>query len=98
TGCGGAAPTLACGGFVNASGVTAFGTNAFALADYLAGDVSNSSIAVGNPERNVYVNAFNFYFQDAWQWTKKLSINYGMRYEYFGPLHNGDKDLAVFVP
>src|SRR5258708_7272335 len=73
-------------------------TNALALADYLAGDVSTSSIAVGNPERNVYVNAFNFYFQDSWQWTKKLSINYGMRYEYFGPLHNGDKDLAVFVP
>jgi len=98
TGCGAAAPTPACAGFLNTSGVSAFGTNAFALADYLAGDVSNSSIAVGNPERNVYVNAFNFYFQDAWQWTKKLSINYGMRYEYFGPLHNGDKDLAVFVP
>lgn len=72
--------------------------NALALADYLAGDVSTSSIAVGNPERNVYVNAFNFYFQDSWQWTKKLSINYGMRYEYFGPLHSGDKDLAVFIP
>ncbi len=53
---------------------------------------------MGNPERNVYVNAFNFYFQDSWQWTKKLSINYGMRYEYFGPLHSGDKDLAVFTP
>jgi hypothetical protein len=89
----------------------ALSTNAFALADFLTGDVSlctpakiangdpcGSSIAVGNPERNVYVNAFNFYFQDSWQWTKKLSINYGMRYEYFGPLHSGDKDLAVFIP
>jgi hypothetical protein len=98
TGCGAASPNAACAGFFSPSGVSAFGTNAFSLADYLAGDVSNSSIAVGNPERNVYVNAFNFYFQDAWQWTKKLSINYGMRYEYFGPLHSGDKDLAVFIP
>jgi hypothetical protein len=73
-------------------------TNALALADYLTGDVSTSSIAVGNPERTVHANAFNFYFQDSWQWTKKLSINYGMRYEYFGPLHSGDKDLAVFTP
>jgi Carboxypeptidase regulatory-like domain/TonB dependent receptor len=72
--------------------------NARALADYLAGSVSTSSIAVGNPERNVYVNAFNFYFQDSWQLNKKLSVNYGMRYEYFGPLHNGDKDVAVFTP
>jgi len=30
--------------------------------------------------------------------TKKLSLNYGLRYEYFGPLHNGDKDTAVFTP
>jgi len=72
--------------------------NVRALADYLAGSVATSSIAVGNPERTVHVNAFNFYFQDSWQWTKRLSINYGMRYEYFGPLHSGDKDLAVFTP
>ena len=72
--------------------------NVRSLADFLAGSVSTSSIAVGNPERTVHVNAFNFYFQDSWQWNKKLSINYGMRYEYFGPLHSSDKDLAVFIP
>ena len=98
TGCGAASPTAACGSFFGPSGITTFGTNAFSLADFMAGDVLTSSIAVGNPERTVYVNAYNFYFQDAWQLTKKFSINYGMRYEYFGPLHNGDKDLAVFVP
>jgi len=95
TGCGAASPTPAC---LALAANPAFATNAFSLADYLSGDVSTSSIAVGNPERNVYVNAFNFYFQDAWQVTKKFSLNYGMRYEYFGPLHNGDKDTAVFTP
>jgi len=69
-----------------------------ALADFLAGDVSTSTIAVGNPERFVTVNAFNFYFQDAWQLTKKLNVNLGMRYEYFGPLHSDQKDIAVFIP
>jgi hypothetical protein len=98
TGCGAASRTAACASFFSPTGVSSFGTNAFSLADYLAGQVSNSSIAVGNPERTVHVNALNFYFQDSWQWTKKLSINYGMRYEYFGPLHSSDKDLAVFVP
>src|SRR5882762_4051431 len=78
-----------------------------ALSDFLAGnvaggpldpDVTGSTIAVGNPERWVVVNAYNFYFQDSWQATKRLNLNFGMRYEYFGPLHSSKKDIAVFVP
>jgi len=41
-----------------------------ALSDFLAGNVSSSTIAVGNPERWVVVNAYNFYFQDSWQATR----------------------------
>src|SRR5438094_5432302 len=87
-------------------------TNTKALADFLAGAVSSctlpggtppkaewgSTIAVGNPERFVRVNAFNSYFQDSWQLTHRLNLNFGMRYEYFGPLHSDKKDLAVFIP
>lgn len=69
-----------------------------ALADYLAGDVSGSSVAVGDPERWVKVNAFNLYFQDGWQVTKKLNLTFGMRYEYFGPMHSDKKDISVFIP
>ncbi len=72
--------------------------NAKALADYLAGSVSTSGIAVGNPERFVTVNAYNLFMQDAWQVTKKLNINYGLRYEYFGPLHSSRKDISVYIP
>ncbi|PYT56840.1 MAG: hypothetical protein DMG35_21370 [Acidobacteria bacterium] len=68
------------------------------LADYLAGDVSSSTIAVGNPERFVVVNAYNLFFQDGWKISKKLSLNFGMRYEYFGPLHSDRKDIANFIP
>src|SRR6266852_3369341 len=62
-----------------------------ALADFLAGDVSGcdaahisaslpcgSTIAIGNPERFVVVNAFNLYFQDDWQVTRRLNLNYGL--------------------
>jgi hypothetical protein len=69
-----------------------------ALADFLAGDVSTSSIAVGNPERFVTVNGYNLFVQDGWQLTRKLNLNFGLRYEYFGPLHSDRRDLAVFVP
>jgi TonB dependent receptor len=69
-----------------------------ALADFLAGDVSTSSIAVGDAERRILVNSFSFFGQDAWHAKQRLTLNVGLRYEYGGPLHNGDRDLAVFVP
>ena len=70
-----------------------------ALADFLAGDVSSSTIAVGNPERFVHVNAFNAYVQDSWQLTKKLNLQYGLRYEYFGPMQSDKSgDIANFLP
>ena len=73
--------------------------NTTALADFLAGNVSQSSIAVGNAERFVIANGLDFFGQDDWQVTSKLNINLGLRYEYFGPLHsNGAKDLGVFIP
>jgi len=69
-----------------------------ALADFLAGDVSSSSIGVGDAERKVLVNGYDFFVQDNWQITSKLNINYGLRYEYFGPPQaNEAKDLGVFV-
>src|SRR5271166_257839 len=62
-----------------------------ALADYLAGDVSSSSIAVGNPERYVSVHGFSFFGQDTWRLTPKFTLDLGLRYEYFGPLYDNAK-------
>ena len=69
-----------------------------ALADFLAGDVVSSSVAVGNAERKVRANGLDFFGQDAWQVTRKLNLNLGLRWDYYGPLHSISKDLAVFVP
>ena len=67
------------------------------LADFLSGNVSSSSIAVGDAERKVVVNAFDIFAQDSIQLTSKLNVNFGIRYEYFGPLHSGGiHDLGVF--
>ena len=61
--------------------------------------MSTSSIAVGNAERFVIANGFDFFGQDSWQVTPNLNVNVGLRYEYFGPLHsNGTDDLGVFIP
>ncbi len=72
--------------------------NVCALADFLAGFVDNSAINVGNAERKIVVNALDFFGSDSWQVTRRLNLNLGLRWDYFGPLHNGSKDIAIFVP
>jgi hypothetical protein len=80
------------------AGDTSVDSNVLALADFLAGDVSRSSIAVGNPTRLVFVKTFALFAQDTWQITPKLTLNYGLRWDYEGPMGNDKKDLSVFVP
>jgi hypothetical protein len=69
-----------------------------ALADFLAGFSQSSSISQGDPDRQVFVNTFSLFAQDAWQWKPKLNVNYGVRYDYVGPFHNGYQNLSVFRP
>lgn len=71
-----------------------------ALADFLAGDFNpnTSSIALGNPTRLVFVKTFDLFFQDAWQFSRKLTFNYGARWDYEGSLGDSKKDLSVFIP
>ena len=68
------------------------------LSDFLAGDVHQATITVGDPERLVYVNTFSFFGQDSYQITPKFNVNYGVRWDYEGPLHDSKKDLSVFRP
>jgi outer membrane receptor for monomeric catechols len=58
-----------------------------ALADFLAGEPSNSSGAVivrGDPERGYRYNSYDGWAHDTIQLTKSLSVNLGVRYTY-GP-------------
>jgi hypothetical protein len=88
-----------------------FNADTKALADFLAGDISGctaaknavssscgASIAVGNQERKVTVNALSFFGQDSWKYSNRLTLTFGLRYEYFGPLHSTDGTLAGFIP
>src|SRR6266446_1345024 len=69
------------------------------LADFLAGELNpdTSSIALGDPTRLVYVKTFDLFVQDTWQISRKLTFNYGLRWDYEGPLGDDKKDLSVFV-
>jgi hypothetical protein len=69
-----------------------------ALADFLAGKTSAASITIGDPERQVFVNTWFLNAGDTWQVSPKMSVNYGVRYDYEGPLHNQYQNMSVFRP
>ena len=45
--------------------------------------------------RRVY---FATYFQDDWKMTPKLTLNLGVRWDYFGPINETSGGQANFVP
>ncbi|MDE1161483.1 MAG: TonB-dependent receptor [Acidobacteriaceae bacterium] len=77
---------------------TTYGSSVNALADLLAGNYSTATIAIGSPQRWVYANAFDGFAQDSWRLGQRLTVNYGIRYDYEGPLYDNSKDLSVFIP
>jgi hypothetical protein len=77
---------------------SSFDSNVVSLADFLAGNVYQSTIVRGNQERKVTMNSFDLFAQDAWQVTRRLNLNYGLRYDYEGPLHSSNADLSTFDP
>ncbi len=55
------------------------------IADYLLGNPSSMSGAVGTSQTHFRFWTYNFYAQDDWKISKELTINYGLRYEYAAP-------------
>ena len=75
-------------------------SNVLFLADFLAGCINPtaSSIILGDPKRQVYGNSFALYGQDSWQVSKNFNFNYGVRYDYAGPVHSDYPNLSIFDP
>jgi hypothetical protein len=72
----------------------------YQLADFLAGcfDPAITNIVQGDPKRQVFLNSWALFAQDAFQLSPHFNLNYGLRYEYIGPMHDGTKDLSTFLP
>lgn len=60
------------------------------LQDFLAGDVDGGFQYAGNTVRHTFENSYGFYAQDSFRATPHLTLNYGIRYDYFGVI--GEKN------
>ena len=69
---------------------TSVGAEVRSLADYLAGFYANDSFVQGYLRRSIYQNTFAGFVQDQFQVTPKLTLNYGLRYEYNAPWTSPD--------
>ena len=79
----------------------AAGTQLSDISDFLIGAPTNSSgarLLQGNAQRVWTFNTEDFWAQDDFQATRKLSLNYGVRYTVPGVIQAAANDIYQFVP
>ncbi|MGO9083697.1 MAG: carboxypeptidase regulatory-like domain-containing protein [Candidatus Sulfotelmatobacter sp.] len=74
------------------------GAGSTALEDFLAGDPFKASVQVGDPTRQIHDWAYALFLQDDWRASKKLTINYGLRYEFSSVIKEAHNRLGNFDP
>ncbi len=91
------------GAFGNARGsITFLGggalPNSTALEDFFAGDPFKASVQVGDPTLHIHNWAYGAFFQDDFRATKRLTVNYGVRYEFSSVIKEAHNLLGNFDP
>jgi hypothetical protein len=54
------------------------------LTNFLSGTVGSGFEYQGNTIRHTFENNFGFFLQDSYRLTQRLTLNYGLRWDYFG--------------
>jgi hypothetical protein len=68
------------------------------LEDFLSGTLSGGRAAMGDSRRNTFQNSHAGYVQDTFRWSKSLTLNLGVRYDYFGVIGEKHGLLSNFDP
>jgi outer membrane receptor protein involved in Fe transport len=69
-------------------------TNSTGIQDFLAGQIDGGFQYFGNSTRHTYENNFGFYAQDSYRVTPKFTLNYGLRWDYFGVVREKNNLLS----
>jgi outer membrane receptor protein involved in Fe transport len=65
---------------------------------FIAGVPSSGRQATGFSRRHTFQNNNAFYAQDNWKLTHNLTLNYGLRWDYFGVIGEKNNLFSVFDP
>jgi hypothetical protein len=87
-------------GFVNDYGTLNFdgSVTGNAYADFLLGIPQSSARTNPLPTRHLYVSNWGIYAQDNFQLSPKLTLNYGLRYDYYGTPNAPDNRMYNWDP
>ena len=80
--------------FGNAQGTAVFSS----LQNYLQGIPTSGSIFVGNPQQHDRYHWYAAYLQDDWRATSRVTLNLGLRYEYYTPGTERNNYIGNFNP
>jgi hypothetical protein len=82
--------------FTNSAATRTIGN---AYASFLLGVPDSSTLAtVTSPDTRAYGSAYAFYAQDDWKVTPRLTINYGIRWEYHPMFQDHLGNVSAFLP
>jgi hypothetical protein len=69
----------------------------FGFGDFLLGLASVQRLSLFH-QPDLYSDGWQFYGQDSWRMTPALTVNYGVRYEYFTPMFDRNNLLTNIDP
>jgi hypothetical protein len=66
------------------------------LEDFLSGSLSGGRSARGDSRRGTFQNSHGAYIQDSYRWSRRLTINVGLRSDYYGVIDEERGRLSNF--
>jgi hypothetical protein len=70
----------------------------YAYADFLLGLPTTAQRIIARRRAEGFTRNWNFYWQDDWKLSPRLTINYGIRYEYHPPFRDRFGNISTFDP
>ncbi|MGA9995966.1 MAG: TonB-dependent receptor [Pyrinomonadaceae bacterium] len=68
------------------------------LSDFLSGTLDGGRAARGDSRRGTSQNSHAGYIQDSFRWSRNLTLNLGLRYDYFGVIKEERNRFSNFDP